>query len=390
MSAAPADADERRRLRAAVLDRLGAGEAVRDELLAYNDPAFDVDGAPPPDSLPLADEPHVAVWAEYAAGVNGPFQALQEALVQLRFPVRAGISELPAYRAVTLSGDPPELSGLATGLQLRHPDEVRLDIVATPGGRLPVITGCGRADFVALLQALAYKNEPATIADSQGAATVAGLNNWDRIERYRRAWRGAHPEGDWDEEFHHVIARRELYKDRFMILSDGPYSSVPAERLGLAEERWRELSVTIRMHHECTHYATSRLFGSMRNRALDELIADYFGISAAIGNFRDDWALLFLGLESFPDYREGGRLQNYRAELSDDGFGVLQRLVRDAVLNLARFDARLSDRDRTPSGQANVLLALASFSIEELAARGADDTLAERHRRRTAESPSHA
>lgn len=45
---------------------------------------------------------------------------------------------------------------------------------------------------------------------------------------------------------------------------------------------------------------------------LDELIADYAGIVAAWGRYRADWFLRFVGLEDYPRYREGGRLQNYR------------------------------------------------------------------------------
>jgi AraC-like DNA-binding protein len=81
--------------------------------------------------------------------------------------------------------------------------------------------------------------------------------------------------------------------------------------MGLDEQEWLQLSLIIRLEHECIHYLTSRLFNLMRNNLLDELIADYGGIVAACGYYRADWFLRFLGLESFPDYRAGGRLENY-------------------------------------------------------------------------------
>jgi len=67
----------------------------------------------------------------------------------------------------------------------------------------------------------------------------------------------------------------------------------------------------------------------MRNNLLDEVIADYFGITAACGRFRADWLLRFFGLESYPRYRAGGRLEHYRGDppLSDAAFLVLQRLL---------------------------------------------------------------
>ena len=46
----------------------------------------------------------------------------------------------------------------------------------------------------------------------------------------------------------------------------------------------------------------------MRNNLHDELIADYAGITAAIGHYRAAWFLRFLGLEDYPTYRPGGRL----------------------------------------------------------------------------------
>jgi len=74
--------------------------------------------------------------------------------------------------------------------------------------------------------------------------------------------------------------------------------------MGMDESTWHSLSLIIRLSHECTHYFTRRLFGSMRNNLLDELIADYQGIVAANGGrYRADWFLRFVGLESFPDYR---------------------------------------------------------------------------------------
>jgi hypothetical protein len=91
-----------------------------------------------------------------------------------------------------------------------------------------------------------------------------------------------------------------LYQDRLIILSAGPYSNVTASNLGLTETEWQQLSLKIRLEHESTHYFTRRFFGSMRNNIADELIADYRGIVAALGYYRSDWFLHFVGLESFP------------------------------------------------------------------------------------------
>ena len=165
------------------------------------------------------------------------------------------------------------------------------------------------------------------------------------------------------------MPHKELYQDRFLILSDGPYSNVSAGEIGLTEQEWRRTSTTIRLEHECTHYFTLRVFGSMRNNLLDELIADYAGITA-VGPYRADWFLRFMGLEFFPAYREGGRLQNYRGEppLSESAFRALQRLVRDAAENLGRLDLDPAYQPgREPEDRAATLLAMTSFRLEELA-----------------------
>jgi hypothetical protein len=190
----------------------------------------------------------------------------------------------------------------------------------------------------------------------------------------RQRWEALEPAAretaSWAEEFQRLQSRRELYQDRFILLSDGPYSAVPAADLGLAPEEWREISLVIRRDHECAHYFTRRLFGSMRNNALDELIADYAGITGATGRFRADWFLRFVGLEDFPRYRAGARLDIYRGDppLSDGAFRILHRLLRDAAVNLERFDG-----SQIPKGVA--IAALASFRLEELAAPGAEDLI---------------
>lgn len=80
--------------------------------------------------------------------------------------------------------------------------------------------------------------------------------------------------------------RNERLQIRFIILSDGFYSAVQASELGLSSEEWKEASLIIRREHEYAHYFTRRVFSSMRNNMLDELIADYMGITQAMGTYR--------------------------------------------------------------------------------------------------------
>jgi len=118
----------------------------------------------------------------------------------------------------------------------------------------------------------------------------------------------------------------------------------------------------------------------MRNNLLDELIADFAGITAANGRFRSDWLLHFLGLESFPLYREGGRLQNYRGDpaLSEGAFTILGSLVRQAALNLERFDAQRMPAADRGQDQLAMLLTLTGMTLEELASGEANRLLRDR------------
>lgn len=324
------------------------------ELARYLENPFDIGALGPGTVLPLPDEPCVATWERWAeeARERGAVAVLSENLPQLRFPISEGISAREDYRAATLRGVPPEELPGATGLDLGRPEVIELEIHPSPAGRIPVLLVRGRAEFVTLVRALGKRNEPSPVSDSQGALMVGGFNNWARIRKLRS--RGREVTGS---------TPKELYQDRFILLSDGPYSAVPAGDLGLGEEEWKELSLAIRRDHECAHYFTRRLFGSMRNHAHDELMADWAGLVAATGRFRADWFLRFLGLEDYPHYRAGGRLDLYRGDLSDAAFTALHELIRSASLNLESFDPRLD----TLEDRARMLTALASLRLDELA-----------------------
>ena len=161
------------------------------------------------------------------------------------------------------------------------------------------------------------------------------------------------------------------------MLSHGPYSSVPAEELGLDQQEWLDYSYIIRREHEVTHYFTRRAFSSMRNNIIDEILADYMGIVAAHGSFRADWMLAFLGLSNFPEYQQGQRLENYCTELSKPAFKVITSLVHAAVMNLEKFDKTHREALSQPGATTQLLMALTRFTLEELAADDATTRLLE-------------
>jgi len=360
--AALARSADRRRMLAA----RGADAAALEALLAYTENVF----ARPPElagaTLPLPDEPFVAVWEQYRARADddGAAAVLPEVMVQLRFPVREGISGEEAYRAATRRGEAPPQGD---GIRWHAPERLHIRVEPTVAGRVPVVVAA-RADFEALVRALTARNEPVAVPPAMGAAMVAGYVNWDRVARHRAAWRRSHPDGDWPAELARIAPQGDLYRDRFILACEGPYSDVDAASLGLADEDWRALSLEIRIAHECAHYVTRRLLGSMRNNLLDELIADYAGITAATGRFRADWFLRFLGLEDHPAFRAGGRMEKYLGDppLPPAALPVLQALVVDAARNVEAADRALGAR--APGEAGPLLMAMTALTLEEIAA----------------------
>ena len=360
--------DDRLAARRRVLEAHGAGESTLDELLAYSAKPFDTPARP---GFPLPDEPHVEVWRHYVdeGAADGAFAALRRHFVQLRFPVRAGMSQEPAYGDATRKGRTEQADAFAPGLALADPARLDLRIHDTIAGCVPVLVAGDRRDFVALVQAFTERNEPVDVPASMGACIVSGLNNWDRVAAYRERWTQEHPDlaSGWADEFRRMAARKELYQDRFIILSRGPYSAVAAQDAGMSDEEWLARSLVIRCEHECTHYFTYRVFRSMRNNLFDELIADFVGLVRAFGRYRGELARRFLGLEAFPAIRAGGRLAVYRAGLSDEALPTAGSLALSAIDNLQA----LADRQDLCScdlfSLAGLTYALSLLTLEELA-----------------------
>lgn len=356
-----------------ILAAFGATPAIAAEILAYEADGYERAPLPSDLSFPLADEAFVPAWQSYGAEAAARgFTALADRLVQLQFPIGPGISRTEEYRAVTKRGLPARGLPLATGLVLERPDDIHVLVHPTWAGAIPIVKVGNRADFVSLVRAFSARNEPAPVPDSMGACVIAGYNNWDRLERLRQRWPLEHP--DTPFSFEHALHFKSEYQDRFFILSDGWYSGVAPEVVGVPAHEWPAMSFAIRREHECAHYWTQRVLSSMKNRVLDEVLADYCGITAACGAFRPDWFLAFYGLEHFPDCREGGRLANYRGTLSDAAFAVVIRLVHAAAGHLEIF-SRMDELSGEQRGLL-ALLSLSRFTLEELAAPAAPRMLA--------------
>lgn len=370
-------------LRRAVLEAHGATGGAVEELLAYGANPLLEGGVPPLPPLPLADEPHLEAWRDYAteAKARGVWPTLKDRLVQLRFPIREGISQEDAYRAATRRGEWPVLGD---DLALEAPDRLALHLHASLAGAVPILIPGPRSDFVTLVRALSARNEPIPVPDSMGACLVAGLVNWDRVDRYRRSWAGDDPDrksdAAWNEEFRTFSRHKEHYQDRLIVLSRGPYSNVSAADVDLPETHWLDASLAVRREHECTHHFTLRLFGKLQHNLVEELVADLVGLLRGVGAYRADWAARFLGLEAFPVFRPGGRLENYRGRppVSDAAFAVLARVAHAGIATLDRVCTAHPDWRSSDDGLARLVAALSLLTMEELAAEDSVATVEER------------
>ena len=290
------------------------------------------------------DSAQIKTYQEYIleSESEGAFNVLQRKLVQLQFPVQEGISQSEEYKSATLRGK--TRSG-EYGLQLLEPEAITLEVYQSPIiGKVPVIIVPNDSDFASMVCALSNRNEPKPIPQSMGASFIKGINNWDRINTLKRRFFEHNPGQLWKDEFQkNIMPNRAFYQDELIILSTKPYSNVTNDLLGFDKQSWRSYSLKIRRAHECAHLFTLKYFGQISNNIHDELIADYAGITSVLGNFESDWFMHFMGLENFPHYRAGGRLQNYIGDLSSDAFRVLQVIVKRASDNLSRFDQTLKE-----------------------------------------------
>lgn len=99
---------------------------------------------------------------------------------------------------------------------------------------------------------------------------------------------------------------------------------------------------------------------------MDEFIADYMGIVAAIGRYRADWFLCFMGLENYPAFRPGTRLKNYlkNVDISEDAFNCLKTHIKNAAENLERITGKYDLH--SAEGKYEMLLKLSKTNLIDL------------------------
>ncbi|HEX8017595.1 MAG TPA: hypothetical protein VF465_20380 [Flavobacterium sp.] len=292
----------------------------------------------------FTEESACEFWHDHSKNNDGNaiFDILKKCYPQLNFPIETGIEKSELYKDFVLRGK-KNFTNLKACMELNDSKSIKFEVSKNLAGKIPLLTISNEKDFVRLIQSLLYKNNPVEIPHSMGAVLINGINNWERINILKNRWLAKNPSGNWNQEFSNVILNKSLYKDKLIILSTKPYSNVPANQLGLNDDIWISHSISIRKEHEFTHLYTLKRYGLASNNLHDELIADYIGIIKTIGYFDKGWMLNFMGLEEYPKYRRGARLENYIKEnrLSQEDFKQLITIIKNAIETIAIFDKKM-------------------------------------------------
>lgn len=324
------------------------------------------------------DDPSIKSWEDYCKESieQSTFQVLKKCYPQLNFPITEGVNKTQPYVDAVLKGKIGYIN-LENNLELNNPEGIEISIYESIAGKVPVIKIPDNQDFIQIIQCLLHKNNPTFVPLSMGACLINGINNWDRLHTLQHNWIVNNPTGNWNEEFSkNVLSNPTLFKDKIVILSTKPYSNVPANILGFSEDIWKTYSYSIRLEHECTHLYTLKKYGFATNNLHDELIADYIGISKTIGIYNKEWMLTFMGLEDYPKYRKGARLENYlgNSDLSFNSFEKLTTIIKNAIENIAYFDNQLGKID-SDKDQMSRIDALCETSVLEIASENGTNLL---------------
>lgn len=229
-----------------------------------------------------------------------------------------------------------------TGAQLDHfsttsQDELRQ--VETPAGPIEVVFLKNRDDFETLLQIIGHKSQPVPIARTVGAITYRGLADWRKVAAAREEYLASGGD-DWTGEFARLAGTPGAFRSEIIIISDGPYSNIPANETEYSSERWMDISREVRLSHECAHVVCRRLLPEDILPVWDEVTADVVGLICATGKYDAALAMRFLGIS-----KQGfaqGRLTEY---LNEGQLSHVDAIAREVAEACARIEGELCEED---------------------------------------------
>ena len=251
------------------------------------------------------------------------------AVLAKRFPqlyVAPAEGAQTAHRLAAGRGIAP--AGADLGHFVTSPED-ELREVDTPAGPVEVVFMHNRSDFETFLQIVGHRAEPVPIARTVGAITYRGIADWGKVAAAHAAYVAAGGD-DWPNEFARLARQPGA---EIVVISEGPYSNVPANQTPYDEERWLCISREIRLHHECAHVVCRRTMPDDVLPVWDEVTADVVGLLCAIGRYDAALAARFLGVA--PDGYAGGRLAEY---LSDEQAQRIDEVAAEVFAACAKIE----------------------------------------------------
>ncbi len=238
---------------------------------------------------------------------------------QLYLSPAAGMSKSDLYIEIVRKGNRPErlkrlMESAPAGFEGSAKD--RCFIENTPAGNIEIVYFYNRFDFEQFLQVIMYYCEPVVVPKTIGAALISGIINWSKIEQHKKDFleNGRNP-FLWNDEFIKFTSVKSNYRDDIIVISHGGYSGISAHEVNYSELEWNEISLKIRIYHECTHFICRKMHSEKIDPLWDEILADCIGSLYALNYYDTALAKRFLGL-SETGFIKGGRLINYCEDLS--------------------------------------------------------------------------
>lgn len=265
-----------------------------------------------------------------AESLHGPrvIEALAKRFPQLYVAPAEGAQD--AHRLAAGRGVAPQDANLDHFVTSSR-DELR--VVDTPAGPIEVVFLANRADFETMLQIIGHRSQPVPIARTVGAITYRGLPDWQKVATAYATYTAAGG-SDWGAEFARLAKDPKAFRSEIIIVSEGPYSNVPAAETPYSEEEWLRVSLEIRLHHECAHVVCRRTMPDNIQPIWDEVTADATGLLFATGRYDDALAARFLGVTA--GGYTGGRLIEY---LDENQKEQIQEIAADVHASLVRIAA---------------------------------------------------
>ena len=239
-----------------------------------------------------------------------------------------------AHRAASGRGAVPEGASLNHFVGSDH-DELRE--IDTPVGPIDVLFLKERADFETFLQIVGHKSQPVPIDPTVGAITYRGLADWGAVQDAYRAYvvTGGN---DWPGEFRRLAQKPGAFRAELIVISEGPYSNVPAIDTPYDTDEWIDISREIRLHHECAHVVCRRTMPDDILPVWDEVTADVTGLLCATRGYDASLAARFLGITA--DGYAGGRLAEY---LDDEQQASIDQVASEVFAALEGIAGHVDD-----------------------------------------------